>query len=142
MKSLSPGMRADVLAAGGDAFSADTDSLVNAWLANLESGCKDGATNPAFIAMSIVKPASDPDQGWTLILEGIRRASSEKILGMIGASAIENFLSHHGKQFIDRVEHQAEADPRFRTALAHMWKFGEIDESVWERVRRLQEGTK
>ena len=138
---LSPGMREDLHAVGGDAFARDTDSLINAWLANLESGCKDEATNPAFIAMSIAMPASDPEQAWTIILEGIRRASSDKILGIIGASSIENFLGHHGEQFIDRVEEEAAANPRFRTSLAHMWKSGEISEPVWERVRRLQQAT-
>jgi hypothetical protein len=117
----------------------DRESLVRDWLTNLESGCRDDATNPAFTAMAFVEPASDPEEAWSLILEGIRRASSEQVLGLIGAGALENFLEHHGSVFIARVEREA-ANQRFRTALSHVWR-SNISDTVWRRIEKLQVGS-
>jgi hypothetical protein len=111
--------------------------LIRDWLINLESGCKDGATNDAFMEMAFVRPAPDPEEAWQLILEGVRRASSEKVLGLIGAGALENFLAHHGEAFIDKVEHEAQADPRFRTGVSNVWQW-KIPQPVWSRIQKLQ----
>ena len=115
----------------------DSEALVTDWLLNLESGCEDEATNYAFMAMAFVEPSPDPEEAWARILTGVRRASSEKVLGLIGAQALENFLAHHGDAFIDRVEQQARSDPRFWVAVASVWEW-DISPSVWSRIQRLQ----
>jgi hypothetical protein len=116
----------------------DDEALVRDWPSNLESGCREETTNPAFMTMAFVEPAADPEAAWALILEGIRRAPSEQVLGLIGAGALENFLGHHGEAFISRVE-QAAADPRFRAALTHVWRW-KMPESIWRRVERARGG--
>jgi hypothetical protein len=115
----------------------DKETLIRDWLINLEADCQDDATNDAFMAMAFVGPAPDPEKAWAYILEGVRRASSEKVLGLIGASALENFLGHHGEALIDRVELEANTDPRFRTAVLNLWRW-EISDAVWQRIVRLQ----
>ena len=89
--------------------------------------------------MTFLDPAPDPEEAWACILEGIRRAPSEKVLGLIGAGALENFLGHHGDAFIDRVERQANADPRFLYVVGNVWKW-EIPDPVWQRIQKLQAG--
>jgi hypothetical protein len=115
----------------------DREALIRDWLVNLESGCQDEVTNDAFMVMSFVEPAEDPEDAWANILEGVRRASSEKVLGLIGAGALENFLAHHGGAFIDRVERETKADPRFHTAVLNLWRW-KISEPVWQRLQALQ----
>ena len=115
----------------------DRETIIRDWLINLESGCKDNVTHWAFMEMAFLDPAPDPEEAWACILEGVRRASSEKILGIIGASALENFLAHHGDAFIDRVEREAGVDARFRMVVAHVWRW-RISEPVWQRIEKLQ----
>src|SRR5450432_3052178 len=115
----------------------DTETLLESWLTNLESGCSDEHTNDAFVQMAFLEPVSDPETAWLWILEGVRRARSDEVLGLIGASTLENFLSNHGSLFIDRVEHEAKTDPKFRMAVRHVWKY-QMGDDVWDRVKALQ----
>jgi hypothetical protein len=75
---------------------------------------------------------------WNLVLELVQRASTDSHLWSIGAGPIEDFLGVNGEAWIDRVERQAAADPKFCYALARSWR-ARMSESVWERVQRASE---
>ena len=113
----------------------DREALIRDWLMFLESNSD--ATQWANQEMTFVDPAPDPEEAWACILEGVRRAPSEGVLGLIGAGTLENFLGHHGDAFTDRVEREADADPRFRYVVWNVWKW-EISEPVWQRIQKLQ----
>lgn len=49
---------------------------------------------------------------------------------------MEDLLSGHGAQFIDRVEAQARSDPQFAMFLGGVWRFQMADE-VWARVQAV-----
>ena len=76
-----------------------------------------------------------PHEAWDVILDLVARAPRDESLGSIGAGPLEDLLADHSPVFIDRVEQQAAADPRLRTALRNVSRRG-MPEVVWERVRQ------
>jgi len=65
-------------------------------------------------------PQEDPERTWSLILALVEQASFEA-LGHIGAGPLEHLVEAHAPAFIDRIEHQAATDPKFKEALASIW---------------------
>jgi hypothetical protein len=103
----------------------------------LESGFADHATSYTLDRMGFYRPDPNPDEAWLMILEAVRRASADQVLGWIGAGPLESLLSEHGEDFIDRMEQQAANDERFHFAVSHCWQFGMTD-NVWSRVHALK----
>src|SRR6266542_2067991 len=60
----------------------DREALLHDWMANLESGCADSTTNEAFVTASFLTPPADQEWAWQLLLDGLRRAASEKAIGL------------------------------------------------------------
>jgi len=117
----------------------DREVLLRDWIANLESECRDQRTSEAFNIASFLHRPADLEWAWQLLIEGLHRASSESVLGMIGASSLENLLNHDGLGTIRRIEEALPHEPSLRTALRHVWPSG-IEEPVWRRVQKLQAG--
>jgi|HubBroStandDraft_6_1064221.scaffolds.fasta_scaffold204330_4 hypothetical protein len=79
---------------------------------------------------------SEPEEAWRVI-EAIRHANgTDLILGNLGAGPLEDLLSQHGDQFIDRVETLARRDAQFRKLLGAVWQ-NTMSEEVWSRVRAV-----
>jgi hypothetical protein len=54
----------------------------------------------------------------------------------IAAGPLEELLNHHGPRFIDRIEAEAERDPKFLRAVAGVWlrpRHGE----TWDRIQAV-----
>jgi hypothetical protein len=115
----------------------DREGFIVSWLAGLESGHRDESTIAACMAMNFLEPAADPEAAWSLILEGVSRAKSNAVLGLIGAGTLENFLAHHGPAFIDRVEELARTDQRFLVAVTNVWQW-KIEDAVWVRIEAIR----
>ena len=75
----------------------------------------------------------DPDSAWQLILDIIKKDSSEMILSDVGAGPLEDLLSYHAERFIDRVEAEARTNQAFRTALSGVWQ-SDIPGAIWARI--------
>jgi hypothetical protein len=88
-----------------------------------------------FIEVSVDLPKLHPEIAWPIILRLVAEAPDDETLGMIGAAPLENLLWFHGPTFVDRIEAQARADPRFAHAvrLVSGWK-EPIDNTVSERL--------
>ena len=74
-----------------------------------------------------------PELAWELIVDLIYRALSDKSLGFVAASPLEDLLSKDGPTFIERVEHRARQDDKFRRALGMLRRL-EMTAEVWDRV--------
>jgi GYF domain 2 len=74
-----------------------------------------------------------PELAWPITTELIDRAPSDQSLGFFAASPLEDLLSAHGEQFIDRVEDRAATNPKFKRALGILNQLG-MTEHVWHRV--------
>ena len=118
--------------------SSDLAETVRAWLAHIESiiaGQIDPSTNDAFLVMTDAYPESQPELAWRGILLALADAKSEKVVGVIGAGALETLMTHHGKSYIDLVEREAGHNARLRSALEHVWNIHDVD--VRDRVRQV-----
>lgn len=118
-------------------MAAIPEQLLHDWLRHLDDGADDSAAITAFADASFLSSVPDPASAWALILEGIRRARTDKARMAIGASSLENFLSHTGDAYLASLEAEASADQRVRIALAHVWQ-DRMAASVWQRVQSFQ----
>ena len=55
---------------------------------------------------------------------------------MLAAGPMEDLLSYHGAEVIDRVEQRAAIDPKFKELLGGAWQLMTPDE-IWHRVEKL-----
>ncbi|MDW3685060.1 hypothetical protein RA280_25570 [Cupriavidus sp. CV2] len=75
---------------------------------------------------------NDPEGLWRLVLEVLARTDSPRVLGALAAGELEDLIEYHGPAFIDRIEHEAARDPRFRRLLCGVWRSATPE--VWARV--------
>jgi hypothetical protein len=76
------------------------------------------------------------ESGWTMILELVKRSSSDLVLSYIAAGPLEDLIVAHPALLIDRIEEMARKDSRFRQCLAGVWK-STIPDDVWERIQKV-----
>jgi hypothetical protein len=78
-----------------------------------------------------------PERAWEAILKLVEDSSAHCYLGQLAAGPIEDLLSYHGQQFIDRVETTARANPTFASTLSGVWQFT-MGEDIWARVQAVK----
>lgn|GEM_PF-707929 len=76
---------------------------------------------------------SNPDLVFQLIVELVRYATSKHTLAYIAAGSLEDLLSKHPYQIIEKVEVKAAESQRFRLCLSGVWK-RDIPDEIWERM--------
>ena len=88
----------------------------------------------------------EPEKAWEAIkyivtrypeADLIDREESEarRVVGLLAAGPLEDFLSLYGPDFIERAEAEASRDRRMAWALGGVWQFTMTDD-VWARVQR------
>jgi hypothetical protein len=77
-----------------------------------------------------------PELAWQAILEAMNQPRMGPHLSTLAAGPLEDLLSLHGELFIDRVEAEARANPRFAWLLGGMYQY-KMSEYVWGRVRSV-----
>jgi hypothetical protein len=87
-------------------------------------------------------PPDGPEFAWPIILELVARAPDEAALTFIGSGPVEDLVNKHGVQFEGRVVSQATTDPRFRSALRHVWPHDGVADTLKELIAasRLVDG--
>ena len=78
----------------------------------------------------------EPETLWLLIQEIHHRDQSLAVRQMLSAGAIEDLLSQHGENFIDRVEAEARKDPSFAKVLGGVWQ-NTMSDAVWKRLQSV-----
>lgn len=78
----------------------------------------------------------DPERAWKFILLAVKAPICAPHFGVLAAGALEDLLSFHGPEFIDRVEEQAKANPAFAHLLGGVWQ-SQISDEVWGRVQQV-----
>ncbi len=68
--------------------------------------------------------ADDPPEAWRLVLELVYKAPDDRVLCAIAAGELEEFVLAHAADFIDRIEEEAGANSKFKSALSYLyvWK--------------------
>ena len=80
---------------------------------------------------------TQPEVAWPLVLALIDQAPTPAILGYIAAGPLEELISAHGAQCVDRIEEETRRSPRFRQALAGVWGWSSIPRALRERFGRI-----
>jgi hypothetical protein len=63
----------------------------------------------------------DAESCWLLILGVINVTNDEYTLANLAAGPLEHLINHHGDRFIDRIEMEGRANPKFREVLCGVW---------------------
>ena len=76
---------------------------------------------------------SRPEELWRFVLAVFEKDAKGEVFMILSAGPLEDLLSRHGMLFIDRVEAEAGANPRFATLLGGVWQ-SNMSTAIWERV--------
>lgn len=76
----------------------------------------------------------NPEMAWEAILTALHDPRGASHEGVLAAGPLEELLSLHGPAFIDRVEAESKADPRFSALLSGVWRYN-MREEIWGRVQ-------
>lgn len=78
----------------------------------------------------------DPERAWIVTKELLNRAP-DSALGYIAAGPLEDLISFHGLEFIDRLEEYASRSPRVAKALDAVIVDRWVPKEVRERLRTI-----
>jgi len=115
---------------------SEWEDFVRRWLAEIRGGLSgdDAEAGQAVVSMNFTASA---ELQWRFILKAVALAESDDELSHIAAGPVEHLLGWHGEDYIDPVERQAAADPKFARAMTGVWRYKMSDE-IWSRVERLK----
>jgi hypothetical protein len=80
---------------------------------------------------------SSVDECWTITLRLLDLAPNDAVLGIIGASPIEDLLARDPNQVAELIRLEAPTNSRLRKALGHVWRMPKVPEDVYEQVVAL-----
>src|ERR1700691_4275505 len=63
---------------------------------------------------------------WSLMLKPLEAAPNDRVLGVIGASPIEDLLARDALLVTDWIEEEAPNNVRLRRALSHTWQMPSV----------------
>ena len=65
--------------------------------------------------------SDDPSEAWLLILELLHNAPDHVVLGSVAAGELEEFVLAHAADFIGRIEEEAHANSKLKSALSYLY---------------------
>src|SRR5438105_781409 len=78
-----------------------------------------------------------PESVWSAILKILEHDLTGDQIALLAAGPMEDLLAQHGPQFIERVEREAEQNPRSNRLLGGVWRSHMLEE-IWGRVQRAR----
>jgi hypothetical protein len=116
-------------------------ALVDGWLAWCawvsDPASRDRFDGPSGHSDFLWVVEEHPERAWEAILKLVEDSNAHCYLGQLAAGPIEDLLSYHGQQFIERVETTARTNPIFASTLSGVWKFTMSDD-IWARVQAVK----
>jgi hypothetical protein len=114
------------------------EELVETWIRFAKAEHSTKEYHNLFWSFSTVLESvqKQPNQAWQFIVDVWTRDQSDKTISYLFSGHLEDLLSFHGPEVIERVEQKAKADPQFANALGGVWQFQMSDE-IWARVQNV-----
>lgn len=78
----------------------------------------------------------EPERAWNFILMALESPICQPHLGVLAAGPLEDLLSHHGEDFIQRVEAETKANAKFAHLLGGVWQ-SQMTDAIWSKVQRV-----
>jgi hypothetical protein len=94
--------------------SSSVPALTEAWIVESLKDCGD--------LILFDQCHEDPETAWLVILRIIEHDLTPEQMANLAAGPLEDLLSLHGPNFIDRVETEARRNPRFNNLLGGVWQ--------------------
>lgn len=79
----------------------------------------------------------EPEVAWSAILQILERELTEDQIATLAAGPLEDLLAVHGAQFIERIEREAQRNPRLNHLLGGVWQ-NQMPQEIWERVQKAR----
>ena len=123
----------------------DMDNLVAAWLAYYQertqsrnSSWEPNPHSPHYWAIEMLDDIcrTQPEQCWKLISQLLDGATLNSQIESLAKGPLQDLLAQHGRDFIDRVEAEAQNNSRFKNLLREVFRYP-FDAEFWERIQRI-----
>jgi hypothetical protein len=128
-----------------DHASTDYEKLVRSWIKYHEDAVRRGGEvtgdDENFWAFEMMLDLCriDPEAAWEVIQRIVDRAEDPGVLACVGSGPLEDLLTKHGNEFIERVVAEIRANAKFANVAESMWP-NRISPDVWDTVQTaLQE---
>ena len=105
------------------------DELVAQWLSGED----------CTMSLALIPPIAAPENAWQAVLRILEHDLSAEQISLLAAGPVEDLLSLHGAQFIDRIESEAQRNPAFAHVLGGVWRRN-IPAQIWQRVESARGG--
>jgi hypothetical protein len=105
------------------------DELVSKWLSGEDHTMAD----------AIIPPLADPEAAWQAVLRIMQHNLSEEQISLLAAGPVEDLLTWHAAQFIDRIEAEAQRSPTFAHVLGGVWR-QDMPQQIWDRIESARGG--
>lgn len=112
------------------------DALVSAWISATEkSEGNPGASADDWAIQKVIDLHYDGEhvEIWKIILAIVDATESKWVLECVGAGPLEDLLTHHAPEYIERVVREAKSSTKFKTALSAVW-LDEDDTPLYKQV--------
>ena len=77
------------------------------------------------------------EEGWATVLALLTEARSHKVLGVIGASPIEDQLARDPSIVAGWIQAEAPSNEPLRRALSHLWRMPLVPDDIFTAVKAL-----
>lgn len=101
-------------------MTSNLQDLARAWAVSqdIEGERTPDHMAPIFAVHSLLV---EPEQLWSFVLAAEPLCTAERSFGMLGTGPLEDLIQEHGAAYVDRIEQQAAANPRFAQLFKHVW---------------------
>ena len=115
----------------------DLNNLAKAWIEMWQYELNDPKRNQYdwVVDLEYDYVYENPNLAIDLVLEILSHELNNETKEVLAAGPLEQVLSNHGGEIIDRVETLARQDPSFSSLLGGVWQ-NAMSDSVWERVQK------
>lgn len=80
----------------------------------------------------------NPDRALAIIFAAMQLTDNQRVLGLLGAGPLENFLGVHGEAYLETMHVLALQHRRLREVLDGVWQ-GAMPKRVWHRIEILKQ---
>lgn len=77
------------------------------------------------------------EEAWSVALRLLTAAPNDRVLGVIGASPIEDLLARDPVMVARWIELEAPNNLRLRRALSHTWQMPSVPDDIFVRIKRV-----
>ncbi len=121
---------------------SDLGTLVSSWILAREVERDSSIFKDNWWAIKKVMSLADddPDSLWQFILHAYNKNMSEKAQAVFAAGPLEDLISKHGSEFIERIEQLAKQDKLFSELLGGVWRGAMVSDEVWSRIENVWGG--